>query len=1177
MKRVISLLLSIVIVLGAFQGLNFKSYAAEGSDYLSEDDIMWFTNKFLYTLSESEKAAYGNVLKKMSPDVEWSGDEYEKVKFCVDKMQGYWSKVSPFLPSTITDNEYVKLGNNLCGYFSCTIGVLKNVYYITNEDTNNIEKVYHYLKSFNSICSTLGWSLGPLSPVLSAVQATLPIAEILYSSVCTQSLSFYEADLQFAYWDPSKPELPTPEEASVKPAFQKYINDEKYTEGLNALYIKYSLMRMADEMKNITVSEPINEKGYFGGHTYQVFSTKFNSFDEAETFCEQQGGHLAVIESEAENEAVYKYLRNCGKMNAFLGIHEIEENVWVDVFGNVLNYYNWAQGEPNNGREIENVINFYDKYTDGKWNDSYWGGDRMYDFICEWDNYIDPYPTMNDEHHYAQTVIVPTCIIDGYTINRCSDCGLEYYSNNVAKLGHNYNFSRTVTPTCTAQGYDLYKCTRCTSTENRNKISAKGHSYSFTKTVAPTCTAQGYDLYICSVCNGTEKRNTVESTGHNYKVTSNTATCTDVGVKTTVCSKCGDIKTTDVSALGHSYNKVYTAPTCTEDGGYTNTCTRCGDITHDIYSALGHDYGECVGQDYISVMYNENGVLQNTGNTTKGQINEFTTNSAGIGNGTIFVQYPNEIRLDINSMSDVSDYKFRVRGNIFSSGNSTCGGIFAYDKTTGREPVNSAIPYTDKNGNLVNMKYIDYKVNGSWINGEYSLIDNKIENSDGAVICTDFSETRPHIVYTEDYALKNGIMNEDGTVNATIESVETLGVSFYMGIPGVYSVTVPTKPTSFSGNVISVFGYDKTMQNKIQSGVYNVQICFYHSSNPKVGELKYKIYETDKLISKAPATKSTDEEITYTCMDCGETHTDTCKLNIADFKIKTVSLSLESSITMNFKVLKSAVADFENPYVAFNCEGDELTVTDYTEQGDYYVFSYPGISPQLMNDDVRAVLHASHNGIEYTSPEKIMSVRTYAYTMLDRYSTNDYAKLRTLLVDLLNYGAASQKYVGYQTNNLVNSDLTDEQRSWGTNTTPTFENIRDYNYITIDNPISKWVSSGLVLNNSVMVRAKFTADAIENKTVKITCGKGEFIYSKDDFVKDKDGNYYVYCDEIFANEMGEEILLTVYDNGVQCSNTMRFSIESYAKLVHDSYNGTPLDELTTAMMRYGNSAKAYGA
>lgn len=298
--------------------------------------------------------------------------------------------------------------------------------------------------------------------------------------------------------------------------------------------------------------------------------------------------------------------------------------------------------------------------------------------------------------------------------------------------------------------------------------------------------------------------------------------------------------------------------------------------------------------------------------------------------------------------------------------------------------------------------------------------------------------------------------------------------------------------------------------------------------------------------------------------------------DLTDFEISTVSLSLESSITMNFKVFKSAAADFEKPYMVFNCRGDELIVTDYTEQGEYYVFSYPSISPQLMNDDVAAVLHATHNGIDYASPEKVMSVRTYAYAMLGRCNSDNYARLGTLLVDLLNYGAAAQKYTNYQTDTPVNADLTDEQKSWGTNTEPIFENIRDYNYKTVENPLSVWTGAGLVLNNSVMVRVKFSAENIENKTVRIICGKGEFTYSIEDFIHNKDGSYYVYCDEIFADEMSEEILLAVYDNNIQCSNTMRFSVESYAGLVHDNYAGSELDELTTAMMRYGNSAKAYG-
>ena len=293
--------------------------------------------------------------------------------------------------------------------------------------------------------------------------------------------------------------------------------------------------------------------------------------------------------------------------------------------------------------------------------------------------------------------------------------------------------------------------------------------------------------------------------------------------------------------------------------------------------------------------------------------------------------------------------------------------------------------------------------------------------------------------------------------------------------------------------------------------------------------------------------------------------------------INTVSLSLESSITMNFKVLKSSLSSFDEFYMTFECGGKEEKVTDYKETDKYYVFSYKGINPQLMNDNVTAVLHAKNKNGEYTSPEKIMSVKEYAYTMLDRYSDDEHSKLRTLLVDLLNYGAAAQIYAGYQTDNLVNSDLTDVQKDWASKDTTEFKNIRNLNYKTISNPTAEWKTCSLVLKNSIMVKVKFSAKDVENKTVEIVLKNAKFTYTKDDFVNNGDGTYYVYCNELFANELSDDLLFTIYENGVPCSNTMLFSVESYARLVRDNYKDKPLDKMTTAMMLYGNSAKAYGA
>lgn len=1234
MKRVISFILSFVMLFSIVGTVDLSAYAEEDDDTLFEliltkDNIQYFKDYFLSDLDPTKQAFYIDYLTEMNHE----NDEthMQIVQDSVNRVQKKWSQILEYMPESITNSQIVAMGNKTFSYLNGTIEVFKNIGYIKSNDTRISQKCYHGLHAVNTAINLIGLELGPIGVALKILEKFFIFSDLMYVTFMDQMVQIqvnnYAQNLYFAYWTGEEFTPPSKDDVSILNWKDEWV--ENYYEGAYEQYLLYSLKRISDNLeKSTTVDEPINDKFYYNGHAYQVFNVN-KIWTDAKSYCESMGGHLATITSESENEFVYSIALKAKQSDFYaIGATDVEEEgKWKWINGDNFDYNNWGKNEPNNSTECcgkgqhyaflsmtsnSGTVSGYNfSYEPKNWNDMCI--EVKYGFICEWDNYIDPYPTMKDEHHYSQTIIAPTCTTDGYTINRCTDCGLEYYSNNVSKLGHNYSFTRTINQTCTAQGYDLYTCTRCnntekrniinalghnfqyqntvkptcsaegydtykcsqcTATEKRNKVLANGHKYAFTKTVAPTCTAQGYDLYTCSTCSATEKRNTVSSTEHSYEVTSNTATCTTAGTKTSICSKCGNKTTAESSALGHSLNKVYTAPSCTEFGGYTNTCIRCGYITNSFFEAKGHDYGEIIGINYI------NKISGGSKSATPGYFTEFYNTSTIIGSNSslskLVAIVPNEIRVDKKNIQEIIAYKISLNNStIFGGSSKACDGVFAYDISTGRIPEQSAIPYTDDEGNLINMKYVDYKVNGNWVSGYYILSGDKITTFEETVVCTEFTETRPHIVYTRNEAIEKGIMNSDGTVNVNQNLFGFEGISFSVGIPGVYSIVEQTIVQPRRAVDIDAFSFDESKQNQIKAGKYDVNLCFYNSYRSGLGKTTFKIYDTDKLIKKTPATLSTNEIVESVCMDCGEKNIAEIPVDLTNFNIKTVSLSLESSITMNFKVLKNAVVDFENFYVVFSCGNDEMTVKEYTEQGDYYVFSYTGISPQLMNDNVTAVLHATHNGIDYASPEKIMSVRTYAYTMLKRYSTDDYAKLRTLLVDLLNYGAASQKYTGYKANNLVNADLTDTQKSWASSVNPVFNNIRDYKYRTINNPKSSWVGSGLVLNNSVTVRAKFSADDIENKTVVITCGKGEFTYSKEDFVQDKDGNYYVYCNKIFANEMSDEILLTVYDDGVACSNTMRFSIESYARLVHDNYAGNVLDELTTAMMRYGKSAQAY--
>lgn len=695
------------------------------------------------------------------------------------------------------------------------------------------------------------------------------------------------------------------------------------------------------------------------------------------------------------------------------------------------------------------------------------------------------------------------------------------------------------------------------------------HDYVFTKIVAPTCTSQGYDLYTCSTCNATEKRNVVSSTGHTYEVVTNTATCTAAGIKTSVCSKCADKKEENVSALGHTYSKVYTAPTCTEANGYTNTCKRCGDITYDFYAAKGHDYGEIVGQDYV------NRIAGSTISANSNYFNEFYHTSTSIGSPSALsltnMAVPNEIRLDKNDMETVTAYQFAIKSGLFFRQN--CNGIFAYNANTGRPAEQSAIPYTDRDGNLVNMHYIDYKTNNSWVSGRYVIENNKIVDSDGNIVCDNFTETRPHIVYTKSEALKNGVMNSDGTVNVNAELIEQYGVSFSAGIPGVY-FTATNIASSTSRRFVDVFGFDVNIQDQIKSGKYDVNLCFYNPAKSGLSKTTFKIYD-GSLIQKTPATLTEDERIEYTCMDCGEIHTETCSLNLADFKIAAASVSLANNIRMNYKVLKTAVTDFENPYIEVTRNRKTVKITEYSEQGDYYVFSYQNIAPQCMGDTLTAVLYGTHNGILYSSDALDFSVREYAYRMLQICEPEQYSSLRTLLVDMLNYGSEAQIYMNYNTDKLVNADLTELQKTWASSDDLLLTNIANPNYKEIENASVIWKGAGLSLYDSVSVRYTFTADNIDNLTLKVTCNNRIWTYGKDDIIDNGNGTYSVLFTDLNADQMSDAIYITAYNSDMEVSNTLCYSVESYAALIHSSMPNSALEDLTRAMIKYGTSAKKY--
>lgn len=70
------------------------------------------------------------------------------------------------------------------------------------------------------------------------------------------------------------------------------------------------------------------------------------------------------------------------------------------------------------------------------------------------------------------------------------------------------------------------------------------------------------------------------------------ATCTNTGVKTFTCTKCGYVRSEVIPAVSHSYNdgKITKSATCTQTGVKTYTCTKCGATKTETIAKTAHSY-----------------------------------------------------------------------------------------------------------------------------------------------------------------------------------------------------------------------------------------------------------------------------------------------------------------------------------------------------------------------------------------------------------------------------------------------------------------------------------------------------------------------------------------------------------------------------------------------------------
>lgn len=196
----------------------------------------------------------------------------------------------------------------------------------------------------------------------------------------------------------------------------------------------------------------------------------------------------------------------------------------------------------------------------------------------------------------TENTVPATCGADGRIDTVCANCGDVIATKVIPATGaHTWdNGTVTTEPTETTPGVRTFTCAVCSQTKTEVIPATGAHTFVFTKNIAPSCTEAGYDLYTCRDCGASEQRNVKPALGHKWDSGTVTAepTETDPGTMTYTCTVCGQTKTEVIPATGpHTHvwgeGTVTVAPTETTPGVRTYTCTVCGKTRTEIIPATG--------------------------------------------------------------------------------------------------------------------------------------------------------------------------------------------------------------------------------------------------------------------------------------------------------------------------------------------------------------------------------------------------------------------------------------------------------------------------------------------------------------------------------------------------------------------------------------------------------------
>ena len=611
-----------------------------------------------------------------------------------------------------------------------------------------------------------------------------------------------------------------------------------------------------------------------------------------------------------------------------------------------------------------------------------------------------------------------TCTVAGFyeSVVYCSVCDAELSRTKVdlELAAHTEEILEAVAPTCTSTGLTEGKrCSVCgMTTDAQEEIPALSHSYS-TAVTAPTCTEEGYTTYTCSACGDSYVADKVAATGHDYEAVVTAPTCTEAGYTTYTCSACGDsYKADETAATGHSYDKgiVTTQPSCETEGVKTFTCS-CGVSYTEAVAATGHSWvvGEAVWSGAKDTGYTcsvtRTCACGETETATTTNINSSETKAPtciSAGETTYVAIFPDdqswarvETATKVYGDIPVVDHTWD-EGEVTAEAGCETTGTMKYTCTVDgcnstKEEEIAALGHELEEKTIVEATCVTPGMEAHWV---CNTCEKLFRDEAGTTVVT---EEELKISVSENHAW------DEGEITAA-PTYETASVKTF---------------------TCTVDGCGETKDENIKvAEVDGVQYEILKEALTKVSEggtvtLLVDFAETETItIAQAVTINKNGKTATivagegFEIVDDGD---DAWTVQVAEDKMEydstlkfaqTVSLSYQSYIGLQASILKKTVDNYGGRvYVELN--GEEISGLLYA--GVIYVYEKQVLSTD-MTDEFTFTIYGEKNGKTYIGESVTVSVESRALSMIQREheKADGDKQLCTLLVDMLNYGAAVQ-------------------------------------------------------------------------------------------------------------------------------------------------------------------------